>query len=497
MNKKKILTNVISSLFQRFVAVVYSFIIPILLIEQYGSEVNGLISSISQFISYIVLLEFGIGPVIKAALYKPLVKNDKVEIEKILGATNTYFRKISYIFLIYVVLLCIIYPLFVNSFNNLYVVLLILIIVISRFFEYFIGMTYKLFLQSDQKNYVIDYTIAFTYIISLIVIYLLIKLNFSIHFVKLITALIYLLRPLVLKVYFSNKYHFKLRKEKQYKLPQQWDGLFHHIASVVQSNTDIVILTIFSNLIDVSIYSVYALITNGIRTIIQALTNSMDAFFGKLMVNDEQEKVNEKFCTYTFVFYTISTILIATTIVLIIPFVSLYTKSITDANYVNEFFGYTIVIAEFVFILRYPYSTIVYAKGHFKQTKNFSIIEPIVNIILSVILVIKFGIVGVAIGTLISMFIRTFGFIIYGTKNILHNNISKELKIIIVSFLECLLILFIHIVIGNRMVVSYLEWFIYAIVVFVIISIVIIFINTLIFKETTKKIINMLKKRRT
>ena len=40
----------------------------------YGSDVNGLVSSITQFLGYIALVEGGVGGVIRAALYKPLAK---------------------------------------------------------------------------------------------------------------------------------------------------------------------------------------------------------------------------------------------------------------------------------------------------------------------------------------------------------------------------------------------------------------------------------------
>ena len=75
MNKKIVIKNIISSLIFQFSTIVYGFIIPILIIKKYGSGVNGLVSSITQFIAYISLLEAGIGPVIKNALFKPIVEN--------------------------------------------------------------------------------------------------------------------------------------------------------------------------------------------------------------------------------------------------------------------------------------------------------------------------------------------------------------------------------------------------------------------------------------
>ena len=74
MRGKKALLNSAASLMLEFVTVICGFIVPRLIIGTYGSEVNALTSSISQFLSYIALVEAGVGGVIRAALYKPLAE---------------------------------------------------------------------------------------------------------------------------------------------------------------------------------------------------------------------------------------------------------------------------------------------------------------------------------------------------------------------------------------------------------------------------------------
>lgn len=494
-NKSKILKNISSSLIQKFISTIYYFIIPILIIRKFGSEVNGLVSSITQFVAYISLLELGIGPVIKFALFKPLTENNKKEISSILGASVKFFRKLSYIFAIYIIILCFFYPNTIKNFSNWYVVSLILIIAFGRISEYFFGMTYNLFLQADQKNYVANYTISITYILNIILILLLLKFNCSIHMVYLVTALTYAIRPVLLKVYFKKKYNYQINKKTDYKIPQQWDCLVHHIASIVQNNTDVLILTIFNNLINVSIYSVYYMVTSGIRTIIQSFTTGIDALFGKIMAGENDYEIKDKFEQYIFSFYTITTAILSCTLILIIPFITLYTRNITDANYIQPLFAYLMVFAEFSYVSRYPYSNIVFAKGHFKQTSNFSILEPIINIILSMILVIKFGLIGVAIGTFVSMFIRTIGFMVYGSKNILKISVWHSFKYYIISFLEISLIFVIHLLIGNILVDSYFKWILMGLISFVTISAMILIINSLIFKEPSKKVLKKIFKR--
>ncbi len=178
--KNKILKNIFSGLLSQIVASVYGFIIPILIVKYYGSNVNGLVSSIIQFIAYINLLQLGIGPVIKNALFEPLAKNDKKKIGDILGASTIFFKRIAYILIGYILILCVVFPIVNNEFPKLFSISLIVIIAIGTFFEYFLGMTYRLFLTSNQKNYIVDYVNILGYIISLVLIYILVKTDQSI-----------------------------------------------------------------------------------------------------------------------------------------------------------------------------------------------------------------------------------------------------------------------------------------------------------------------------
>lgn len=493
MKNNNIIKNIISSLIVKLVTIIYGFIIPILIIKTFGSEVNGLVSSITQFIAYISLLEAGIGPIIKNALFKPIVEKNNNNIEQILGASNRFFKKIAYILIIYIVILCFIYPHLNQQFSTFYTISLIIIISISQFSEYFLGMTYKLFLQADQKNYIVDYISTFGYIANTILIVILIKLNCNIQLVKLISSIIFVMKPIILKLYFDKNYGFKINKKTEYKFDKQWDGVAHHIAASTQSNVDVTVLTIFDSFKNISVYSVYALVISGIRAIIVSLTNGIDAFFGKKMVNETEKNINNQFKVYTFFFYTLSTIIIVCTLFLIIPFISVYTKNITDANYIQPTFAYILVLAEFNYIIRYPYSTIVYAKGHFKETRNFSIAEPIINIVLSVVLVFNYGLIGVAIGTFVSMLIRSYGFIIYASKNILKIKLKSALKMIAISYIEIIIFFVIHLKLGEIQVNSYVEWLIISIIIFVIVSILIIITNLILNKDIFKIVLNKMR----
>ena len=85
--------------------------------------------------------------------------------------------------------------------------------------------------------------------------------------------------------------------------------------------------------------------------------------------------------------------------------------------------------------------SITLAAGHFKETRKGAWLEAFINLTLSIILVFKFGIVGVAIGTLVAMIIRTAEFMYHTSKYILKRSAQNRYNFYSVHFLFFLHIL--------------------------------------------------------
>ena len=69
---KTFLHNVAASAGLQVLTMVSGIIVPRLMLVYYGSEINGLVSSIVQFISYFNIVEAGLGGAVIFSLYKPL-----------------------------------------------------------------------------------------------------------------------------------------------------------------------------------------------------------------------------------------------------------------------------------------------------------------------------------------------------------------------------------------------------------------------------------------
>ena len=89
MNKGKRIIKIFGyGVISQVVTLLLGIIIPKLMIVSYGSEVNGLLSSIRQVFVYVALLEAGIGTASLQALYAPVALGDNKRICEIMAATS-------------------------------------------------------------------------------------------------------------------------------------------------------------------------------------------------------------------------------------------------------------------------------------------------------------------------------------------------------------------------------------------------------------------------
>lgn len=434
MQRKRLAKNTVTSLLLQIITVLCGIILPRQILESYGSEVNGLVNSVTQFLSVISFLELGVGAVVQTALYQPLAENDTKKSSEIVASATRFFHHLGRIFLVYIAALMCVYPLLARqNFGWIYSAVLIAVMSISTIAQYYFGIVDRLLLLANQQGY-IHYTAQIvTLILNTMSCIFLIRLNISIHIVKLTTSFIYLLRPLVLRLYINH--HYQIDRHIQYvgePIRQKWNGIAQHIAAVVLDGTDIIVLTAFSSFSNVSIYSVYHFVVAGIKQLLMSLTNGIHALIGELWAKQDLLKLHKTFSWFEWTLHSVTVVVFGCAGVLILPFVSIYTYNICDANYLQPLFAMFIVLANAGHCLRLPYNTMILAAGHFKQTQSNYIIAAILNIVISVAAVRRWGLVGVAIGTLAAMAYQTVWMAYYNSRNLLYwpfKNFCKQLAV--------------------------------------------------------------------
>jgi len=486
---EKIATNVVFNILVEVIKLACGLILPRLILSNYGSEYNGLVQSVSQFLTCISLMKMGIGSATKAALFKPLAEKNDDEINEVLASTEAFMRKVSYIFVGFVIVFACIYPLWVEEFDWFFSASLIVVVSISTFAEYYFGFTYQMLLISDQREYIYSILSIITTIINTLVSIVLVNGMFSIHIVKLGSSLANVITPVFLYIYCHKHYHLKKLDHKPQPLAQRWDAFAHEIASFVNDYTDVMILTIFANLLEVSVYTVYHYVTVNLKKIVTSFVTSFGSAFGDMYARNENEQMEKNLEIYELIVYSFVSVLYSTALAMIIPFALLYTKGVTDINYERLDFACVAIVASAFDCFRYPYKSIINCTGHFKNTKKIAICESIINICVSVTCVICFGLIGVSIGTLCTMAFGACLYSLYLSKNVIKRNPIKQYKHMFISLLTIAVVYFIsRIYMGN--INSYFVWLIYASITGIIALAITVIIDYILYKDSFVEAVN-------
>lgn len=428
MRTKYVIRNMLFNLILQMAIVISGFVFPKVILSYYGSEINGLRSSITQFLNYFALVEGGLGTASIVALYKPLAIQDNAQVSAIFKQTKRFFLKIGMGFALLVLILASIYPIFIKGgFSGEFAFALIVMVGVPRIINFLIIEKYKVLFNADQKMYITSCLQAVGIICNIIFYFIIIKLHGGILLAESILGILNIIIGIILCYICKAQYPFLNieKKTTNIKIGQKGAVLIHKIASMISSSTDIAVLTICSTLKEVSVYSVYYMVFQGVQSIMGIVFNAVSATFGNIIAEGETKTLQKTFNIYTYLYYLITAVSSTCMIILYAPFINLFTEGIVDVIYIRPYVAELFVIILILNNVRFPGATLIGSAGHYNQTKVFFIVEALINLSISLVLVGKMGIIGCLVGTICSCIFRFFFVTVYSYKKILKFSFLK------------------------------------------------------------------------
>lgn len=440
-------------------------ILPYLFITSFGSETNGLLSSVTQLFVYLELLEAGVGTTTQQALYKPLAQGDKSGVSSILSATNLYYRRTGIVYGLLVIVLSFLYPLLVDSQISYTTIFAVIFLQgIGAVCSYLFSAKYSILFKADGRIYVSNIILLVATVLRNAGKIVAIKLGYGIIVVQAANLAIILVQSLVIVWYAKKKYVWLKIKEKPAfeAISQKNSVLLQQIAWLAFNHTDILVLTIASrDLTLVSVYAMYMLVFEAIQNLIETAKNSFQFKLGWKSQKSHAE-FREYFRKYENYYLASTFALFSITSILITPFMKIYTSAATDANYMMIGLPYLFLIMKLLYMLRGLGKQVIEAVGDFKKTQHVAIIETITNMVLSLVLVFFWGIYGVLIGTIVALLFSAIAYLRHYNKNILKDGKNIEIIQIVIYFvLAMTLTIMMNPLIEN--VKTYLKLIVYAI----------------------------------
>ncbi|NGM84595.1 sugar isomerase [Paenibacillus sp. 7124] len=430
MIAKRSFLNISIGLLSQLVTIALSFFIPRLIMLNYGSEANGLVASITQIIAYLSLLEAGVGAASIQALYRPISKNDRSKINDILAATSIYYKKTGLYYFAAVVLIAVVYPFVIESgFDAVTVMAVVALSGLGGAVNYYFQGKFRVLLLAEGKSYIDSSVGTIANVANSLVRIVLLLQGFNIIAVQAVYFIVILLQIVFYRFYIRKYYSWiDLNRKPDYgAISQKNSALIHELSYLIFRNTDILVLTLFTNLKVVSIYVLYNMVFNFVDNLVHMVTGSFKFALGQSYF-DNREKFMKMYNMYETYYTGFIFALITVVTIMILPFMHLYTAGIKDNNYIDYLLPLLFAAAKLLMNARAPVDNVIEIAGHFRSTQGRSILESVINLVCSIGFVLLFGIYGVLMGTIAALLYRTTDMIIYANRRLMDRSPWLTLK---------------------------------------------------------------------
>lgn len=430
---KRIKNNLISSLVYQVVLISLSFLLPRLYLENFGSEVNGVLSTIKQIFVYMFLLEAGVGLATTQALYERIGKKNYQSINEVLSATHSYYSKTGIIYLAIVLVIAVVYAYVIpTSMDSGTVFCIVILTAVPALFSYFVQAKYRILLEVDGRKYVINNSDTVLQIASSAGKILVILLTDSLILMQLVYCIMYVAQLSFLYFYAKRRYKWLDLKAKPdfQAISQKNSVLVHQLSGMVFNNTDVILISALCDFKAASIYAIYNIFFSQVQNFIANVSSSFNFALGQAF-NIDRERFKRLFNVYE-TFYVAATFLVYTLMaVFLLPLIQIYTKGIDDADYTNTLLVFLFVIMNLASNIKIPVNSVIEFSGNFQKTRSFAIWEMVINLTVTVAAILTMGICGAIIGTVAALVYRGIVTIRFSNRNVLERSQMHTYKILL------------------------------------------------------------------
>ena len=447
MRTKNSIKNISITIFTQVIITLLGFISRKIFLNILGSEYLGINGFLTNVLSMLSLVEGGIGTSITYNLYKPLAEDDK---KRVIALVQLY-KKIYGILGCFIFLLSLtLYPflgIFIRDSNDIqFIGVIYFIFVMKNIISYVNAHKWSL-INADQKGYVISkYNLMFNIITTISKIIVLITTNSYIIYL-IIELSIFIIQNvwngnIVNKryPYIKERLKYDIDTEIRNNLITNVKALFlHKVGGYCVFGTDNILISSLISIKLVGLYSNYTMIMSQLSSLLNPIINGIGASVGNLIASESKEKSYDVFQVVYMINFWIYSFCVIFLFNLIEPFINWW---LGEGLLLGKTTLIIILINFYISGMRSSINTFKEKAGIFKEDKYYPIIEAIINLVVSIILAKKIGIVGIFLGTTIS----TISVPLWKQSKLVYNKVFN--KSVIGYFYKYFLYILLTIVVG-------------------------------------------------
>lgn len=421
MKTRRSVYNSITGMAYYFITVLMGFVNRKAVISILGIEYQGINGLFGNVLSMLSIAELGIGAAIVYNLYAPLENDDRESVKSLMAFYKKCYWIIGIAIAVIGVALIPVIPNIIKDYTLPYPLAKIYLwFLFDSALSYFFSYRRSL-LIADQQNYVVNlFDAGYAFLVrvgQILVLYL--TGNFILYLVCLLVfrlagnLLIYLYAGKVYP-YLSEKQVSPLTVSVFEDIKTKVKGaLFHKVGGFVVLGTDNILISKFIGLAAAGIYSNYYLIINTLNLIVNMCISAATASIGHMLLSEDRKGSFEVFKEIRLLNFTVTCIFAAGIYCVATPLIAF----VFGEEYILDKLTLTVLTINFGFqSMRTVFSVFKEAAGILYEDRFVPIIESVVNIVTSIMLLKRFGLAGVFMGTIISslvLYIYTYPKFIY------------------------------------------------------------------------------------
>lgn len=392
-----------------FLSLFFTFFSRKIFLDNLGAEFIGLTGTLNNILGYLNLSELGISACIGFFLFKPIQTNNRQEIQDILSLLGYLYNWIGGIILAGAFIISLFFPLiFANAELSLGIIYFAFYSFLgSSLIGYFINYR-QILLSADQKNYLVAIYYQSANLVKLALqIFLAYKLkNFYIWVA--VEFLFGIIGCIILNWKINKEYPWLNVNKKQGKqllkrypeiITKTKQVFIHKIKDFVLVKSDELFIFLFVSLKMVAYYGNYMIIISKLISLFAAASGSVGASVGNLVAEGNKERMLKVFWEYTTIQHTIAATLAFSLYAFLEPFIShwLGSEYIMDNRIL-------ILLVIYIYITnsRNSVDSFNYAHGLYADVWS-AWAELIINVSVTVICGLKWGIIGILLGKIASL----------------------------------------------------------------------------------------------
>ena len=392
-----------------FLTLVLAFFSRKIFLDCLGAEFIGLTGTLGNILGYLNLAELGITACIGYFLFKPLQAGNKQEIQDILSLLGYLYNWIGCIILAGGILISLFFPLiFAKAELGLGIIYFAFYSFLgSSLIGYFINYRQTL-LSADQKNYLVAIYYQSANILKIVLQIVLAYTYKNLYLWVGVEFLFGIIGCIILNWKINKEYPWLHvdKKRGKYLLKQYPEVIIktkqvfiHKIKDFVLVKSDELFIFLFVSLKMVAYYGNYMIIISKLISLFSAVTGSVGASVGNLVADGNKPNMLKVFWEYTTIQHTIAAILSFSLYTFIEPFIAHW----LGPEYIMD---HRILILLIIYIYitnsRNSVDSFNYAHGLYADVWS-AWTELIINVSITIIGGLKWGIIGILLGKIVSL----------------------------------------------------------------------------------------------